>query len=250
MQVALGGPGAIRPPPPPPPPPPLPRPHEEEEEVLPPGWTATRLEGHSSKLYLHVGSRVVLMTRPHAAPSRDARELPLPPLTDSERALVDALSASIQLPQNRLPEVVSHHHEAEKAPALVEPFHVEVNNRRVDIPRIWSPEEMAAPRKMATLSPEVFAYSLNRSIPPTEAVIAFLRAYCWLVMGTIAELRQMPAEWVEEHQAIVEKTSAAGPPMLAECHVEGLCVGRALQDHRLASAAAAEDALLRLCPLR
>lgn len=219
---------------------------------LPPGWTSARhLDYASSELYLHTGSRVLLLTRPHAMPSRNVEELQLPPLQNNDQMVIAALSDSARQPAAELVSQVKS--PATTADAMPAPFATFEGGdpQLTPPPRVRSADAVAERRHRPMLRYDDFRCPLRLSVSPSEAVVCFLRTFCWLVLGTVVELRERSIEWESgSQQATEEESGLHDAPCLAECHVDGLCVGRAIRHHSLASAAAAEEALLRICPLR
>jgi hypothetical protein len=141
-------------------------------------------------------------------PSRNVDELQLPPIQNDEQTVVAVLAESARLPLAELgPQVESS--AAAKAD-LSAPFaSFEGGDPQLTpIPRVWSPEAVAAARRDRPLMRlEDFRCPLRPSAPPAEAVVCFLRTYCWLVLGTVVELRERSLEWEPGSQRAAKERS-------------------------------------------
>jgi len=215
--------------------------------ALPAGWTTFRRG--AVPLYLHLASRAVLATPPRTLPGSSRELTAVSDVSPGEAALVAALNAAARQslgPANAQP--VSGLHQC---------------GLTASVPAVLPPHLMARPPQPNASAP---CTQLTRGVEsPAETAIRFLRAYVWETLGVVVEMRARPSGAAGAAGAAAVATEAAGEAgaeaeaaggavgswFAAECHVDGLLLGRAVHHTaHLACGVAAEDALLLLCPLK
>ena len=211
------------------------------------GWTTFRRG--AVPLYLHLASRAVLATPPRTLPGSSRELTAVSDVSPGEAALVAALNAAARQslgPANAQP--VSGLHQC---------------GLTASVPAVLPPHLMARPPQPNASAP---CTQLTRGVEsPAETAIRFLRAYVWETLGVVVEMRARPSGAAGAAGAAAVATEAAGEAgaeakaaggavgswFAAECHVDGLLLGRAVHHTaHLACGVAAEDALLLLCPLK